>query len=107
MPKCGCPRDRRVVVVGRKPANGARPLSALFSDRGRDYGDCKDKANLMRALLKAAGVRAFLLTVYATDADDVQAEWPSPQQFNPCILAIQLADAGAGRASFRGNTGSG
>ena len=57
----------------------------------KNYGDCKDKANLMRALLAAVGVKAHLVAIYAGDPDYVRPEWPSPQQFNHAISAIQVA----------------
>lgn len=56
------------------------------------YGDCKDKANLMRALLKAVDIPAYLLAIYSGDASYVREEWPSPQQFNHCIIAIKVKD---------------
>jgi transglutaminase superfamily protein/uncharacterized protein DUF3857 len=59
----------------------------------KNYGDCKDKANLMRALLAAVGVKAHLVAIYSGDPDYVRSEWPSPQQFNHAIAAILLSDA--------------
>lgn len=57
----------------------------------RGYGDCKDKANLMRALLSAVGVESHLVLIYSGDRRYVRREWPSPQQFNHCIIAIVLS----------------
>ncbi len=57
----------------------------------RNYGDCKDKATLMRALLKAIGITAWPVTIYSGDPQYVRAEWPSPQQFNHVIVAIQVS----------------
>jgi len=54
------------------------------------YGDCKDKANLMRALLDALGLRSHLVLVYSGDPTFVRDEWASPSQFNHCILAVRL-----------------
>jgi hypothetical protein len=56
------------------------------------YGDCKDKANLMRALLKAVGIESYLVGIYSGDPNYVRAEWPSPTQFNHCIIAIRIGD---------------
>ncbi|MBC7927604.1 MAG: DUF3857 domain-containing protein [Bryobacteraceae bacterium] len=56
----------------------------------RNYGDCKDKATLMRALLKAQGVDSFLTVLYSGDRDYVRPEWPSPFQFNHAIIAIRV-----------------
>jgi transglutaminase-like putative cysteine protease len=56
----------------------------------RNYGDCKDKANLMRALLAAVGIKAYLVLIYSGDRDYVRADWPSPQQFNHAIVAVAV-----------------
>lgn len=56
----------------------------------KSYGDCKDKANLMRVLLRAAGITAYPAAIYSGDRYYVRKEWPSPQQFNHCILAIKI-----------------
>lgn len=62
----------------------------------KQYGDCKDKANLMHAMLKAAGVQSYLVTIFSGDRTFVREEWPSPQQFNHMILAIRVSDATLG-----------
>ena len=59
----------------------------------RNYGDCKDKATLMRALLKAAGIDSYLTTIYSGDRNFVQPNWPSPMQFNHAIIAIRVSEA--------------
>jgi len=58
----------------------------------KSYGDCKDKANLMRAMLKVVGITAFPVSIYSGDPEYVKPEWPSPQQFNHCIIAIKISD---------------
>jgi hypothetical protein len=57
----------------------------------RHYGDCKDKATLMRALLKAAGIESYAVAIYATDRMYVRPEWPSPYQFNHAIVAVRVS----------------
>ena len=57
----------------------------------RNYGDCKDKATLMRALLKAVGIASYLTVIDADDRTYVRPEWPSPQQFNHAIIAIRVS----------------
>lgn len=82
--------------IGR--GGGYRPHSAI-DVFAKSYGDCKDKANLMRALLKAIGIQSYLVCIYAGDRSFVHEEWPSPQQFNHCIIAVKVSDeigAGAG-----------
>jgi hypothetical protein len=59
----------------------------------KNYGDCKDKATLMRALLKAAGIEAYLTTIQALDRTYVRPEWASPMQFNHAIVAILVSKA--------------
>ncbi len=56
----------------------------------KQYGDCKDKANLMRALLKSAGIPSYLVAIYSGDRTFVKKEWASPSQFNHMILAVQI-----------------
>lgn len=75
--------------IGR--GGGYRPHSAIdvFS---KSYGDCKDKANLMRAMLKVAGIQSYLVSIYSGDPTYVREEWPSPQQFNHCIIAVKVSD---------------
>jgi hypothetical protein len=55
----------------------------------KSYGDCKDKANLMLALLRALGIQAHLVLARASAPEFVRPEWPAPQ-FDHCILAIVL-----------------
>lgn len=57
----------------------------------RNYGDCKDKATLMRSLLKAAGIDSYLTVIYASDRTYVREEWPSPEQFNHAIVAVRIS----------------
>jgi hypothetical protein len=66
------------------------PAAQVFA---KQYGDCKDKANLLRALLKAAGLQSYLVAIYSGDRTYVKKDWASPWQFNHMILAIQVADA--------------
>lgn len=75
--------------VGR--GGGYRPHASneVFA---KAYGDCKDKANLMRAMLKVVGIVAIPVSIYSGDANYVRAAWPSPQQFNHCIIAVKVSD---------------
>ena len=75
--------------IGR--GGGYRPHAAneVFQ---KSYGDCKDKANLMRAMLKVVGITAFPVSIYSGDPNYVRASWPSPQQFNHCIIAGKVSD---------------
>jgi hypothetical protein len=68
-----------------------RPHSAsqVFA---KSYGDCKDKANLMRALLKAVHIDSYPVLIYSGDPNFVRETWPSPYQFNHCIIAVKIGD---------------
>jgi hypothetical protein len=70
---------------------GWRPHAAtqVFA---KQYGDCKDKANLMRAMLRVVKVEAFPVLVYSGDRTRVREEWVSPGQFNHCIVAVRVSD---------------
>lgn len=56
------------------------------------YGDCKDKANLLRALLRVRKIESYLVSIYSGDHRYTRPEWPSPQQFNHAILAISVPE---------------
>jgi hypothetical protein len=58
----------------------------------RNYGDCKDKATLMRSLLKAAGMDSYLTVITADDRAYVRPEWASPAQFDHAIVAVRVSD---------------
>ena len=79
------------IQTGLGRGGGYRPHSAaeVFA---KSYGDCKDKANLMRAMLKAVGIDALPVSIYSGDPNYVRAGWPSPQQFNHCIIAVRVSD---------------
>jgi transglutaminase-like putative cysteine protease len=57
------------------------------------YGDCKDKAGLLQSMLATVGVRSWLVLARADDPLGVDPTWPSPLQFNHCIVAIALPEA--------------
>jgi hypothetical protein len=80
------------IQIGTGRGGGYRPRSAteVFA---KSYGDCKDKANLMRAMLSVLKIPAYLVSITADDPSFVQPEWPSPHQFNHCIIAIKISDA--------------
>ncbi|HEU0253252.1 MAG TPA: DUF3857 and transglutaminase domain-containing protein, partial [Pyrinomonadaceae bacterium] len=79
------------IQTGVRRGGGYRPHASneVFA---KSYGDCKDKANLMRAMLKVVGIVAFPVSIYSGDPDYVHAKWPSPQQFNHCIIAVKVSE---------------
>lgn len=77
--------------IGANHGGGYRPHPAteVFA---KNYGDCKDKANLMRAMLSVVKIPAYLVSITADDPTFVRPEWASPHQFNHCIIAIKVGD---------------
>ena len=75
--------------IGRGGGYRPHPSNEVFA---KAYGDCKDKANLMRAMLKVVGITGIPVSIYLGDRNYVRAAWPSPQQFNHCIIAVKVSD---------------
>src|SRR5207237_1407564 len=78
------------IETGIGKGGGYKPHAAADVFR-KSYGDCKDKANLMRTMLKVAGVDSYLVAIYSGDRNYVREEWPSPHQFNHMIIAVKAA----------------
>jgi len=76
--------------VGR--GGGYRPHLAA-DVLAKSYGDCKDKANLMRSMLSAVGIESFPVAIYSGDPRFVRDEWPSPQQFNHAVIAVRVDES--------------
>jgi len=74
------------IGVGRWRPHAASEVLA------KSYGDCKDKANLMRSLLKVLNITSYPVLIHSGDPNFVQEVWPSPRQFNHCIIAIKVSD---------------
>jgi hypothetical protein len=79
------------IAIGVSRGGGMRPRPAteVFA---KSYGDCKDKANLMRAMLKIVGINSFPVAIYSGDPEYVRESWASPHQFNHCIIAVKIGD---------------
>lgn len=83
------------IDIGVGYGNGMKPRpSNLVLSRG--YGDCKDKATLMRAMLRAKKIDAYPVIIYSGDPNYVRKEWASPSQFNHCIIAIRVSPTTTG-----------
>lgn len=83
------------IDIGVGYGNGLIPRpSSLVLARG--YGDCKDKANLMRAMLRSLKIEAYPVIIYSGDSNYVREEFVSPGQFNHCIIAVKVSDATQG-----------
>jgi hypothetical protein len=74
--------------LGRGGGYRPHPAVEVFT---KSYGDCKDKANLMRTMLKVAGIQSYLVAIYSGDRNHVREAWPSPWQFNHMILAAKVS----------------
>jgi hypothetical protein len=55
------------------------------------YGDCKDKATLMRSMLHEVGIESFYVVIN-TERGAVTPETPAHIGFNHAIIAIKLPD---------------
>src|SRR5271165_1140119 len=82
-------REIRYVAI-QLGIGGWQPHSApdVFSHR---YGDCKDKATLMRTMLREIGVESYHVVIY-TERGAVTQSTPPHHGFNHAILAIKLPD---------------
>lgn len=80
------------IQVGTGRGGGYKPHAAteVFA---KSYGDCKDKANLMRAMLSLLKIQSWMVSITADDPHYVRPEWASPHQFNHCIIAIKVSDS--------------
>lgn len=77
------------IGVGR--GNGYRPHAAS-QVLAKLYGDCKDKATLMRAMLTTINIPSYPVVIYSSDRTYVREEWASPSQFDHVIIAIKVSD---------------
>lgn len=82
-------RDIRYVAIelgigGWQP----HPASEVFSHR---YGDCKDKATLLRSMLREIGVDSYHVAIY-TQRGAITPVTPAHHGFNHAIIAIKLPD---------------
>lgn len=74
------------IGVGRWRPHAASEVMA------KSYGDCKDKANLMRAMLKSLNIQSYPVLIFSGDSTYVRETWVSPGQFNHCIIAVKVSD---------------
>ena len=65
------------------------------------YGDCKDKSNLLCALLRAAGHEAWMVSAYSGGRHHVVPDRPTPLQFNHCIVVMRVPQGTVLPAVFR------
>ena len=58
---------------------------------GHRYGDCKDKATLMRSMLREIGIDSYYVVIN-TRRGSITSETPAHQGFNHVITAIKVPD---------------
>ena len=58
----------------------------------RQYGDCKDKANLLRAMLATKGIDSWLTLLDTEHAGAVNKANPDFRQFDHCIVNAKIGD---------------
>jgi len=80
-------RDIRYVAI-ELGIGGLQPHSAtdVFSHR---YGDCKDKATLVRSMLREMGVESYHVLIN-TERGSVTRDMPAHSGFNHAVTAIKL-----------------
>jgi len=63
---------------------------------GNKYGDCKDKATLLVAMLRQAGIAAHVALLRAGVDFDVHPELPGMGRFNHAIVRVDATSADPG-----------
>jgi transglutaminase-like putative cysteine protease/tetratricopeptide (TPR) repeat protein len=54
----------------------------------RRYGDCKDKSALAVALLRSAGIDAYIALLYSSTGEDIEQDLPGLDLFNHAIVYV-------------------
>ena len=83
-------KDIRYVEIGLG-IGGYQPHAASFV-YSHHFGDCKDKATLMSAMLADAGVDSYYVIINASRGAVDASTPPSIDNFNHAILAIKIPD---------------
>ncbi len=74
---------KAIGIGGYQPRAAAETLATR-------YGDCKDKATLLRSVLAAGGIPSYPVLVNLGEPDTVAESVATPQSFNHMVLAIPL-----------------
>jgi hypothetical protein len=92
-------RSELISILGKKVSNEVRYTGLEFGKAGfkpyscsmvwgNRYGDCKDKSNLLRALLRYKGIDAHMALLYTKHQGNLEKELPWIFQFNHAIVAV-------------------
>lgn len=76
------------VEVGESSIVPRPPRTVL----GNKYGDCKDKATLLVAMLREAGISAHVALLRAGEDFDVHPDLPGMGRFNHAIVRVDATD---------------
>lgn len=86
-------RDVRYVAIDLGLGIGAGYIpDTPASVCDKRYGDCKDKAFLLRALTRPWQVESYPVLVRTSGLGEFPEDVPYPGQFNHCIAAVRLPD---------------
>ena len=96
-------RDKLIELLLRKVADDVRYVALAFGQGAfqphdcnevwqNQYGDCKDKANLLQAMLKHKGIQSFIALVNTDHAGLLIKESPDYRHFSHAILAVPGRD---------------
>lgn len=80
---------RRVRYVGLEFGEGAIVPRTPAETLERGYGDCKDQAALLVALLREVGLEAHPVLLRAGDRQDFVADFPGLAAFNHVIVKVE------------------
>jgi tetratricopeptide (TPR) repeat protein/transglutaminase-like putative cysteine protease len=80
--------NKRVRYTGLEFGQSAIVPHAPAETLQHGYGDCKDKAALLVAALRTAGIGAHVALLYAEDGEDIDAEYPGIRKFNHAIVYV-------------------
>ena len=80
--------SREVRYTGVEFGDAAIIPHALAETLKHKYGDCKDKATLVVAMLRAAGIPSFVALLNAGQRHDVEAELPGMGLFDHAIVYV-------------------
>jgi len=90
-------RDTKILSIMQKLNGDIRYTGVEFGEASvvprapaevlqRKYGDCKDKATLAVALLRAAGIPAHVALLLSSEEEDIEPDLPGMDIFNHAIV---------------------
>lgn len=80
-------KTRYVAIELGKSAYQPRTANSVFANK---YGDCKDMATLLVAMMREAGITAYPVLLEMADRSKKSEEIPSPGAFNHAIALAEI-----------------